>query len=180
MIKVIGKYWHLLVMASLYATLGILAPHKATLALEIALRTVYSVALIIFSVFILIGLVNTWLNEDLIASKLGHGSGTKAIVFSALFGSFLAGPLFAIFPLLKSLMNRGARIGVIIAMLTTWSVKIPMLPLEVKFLGFEFAALRVLLVLMLAVPMSLLIEKFLSLPKTAIYPEQEEDVLARP
>lgn len=162
--RLLKKYWYLIAIAALYLALGLYMPGKATLALSITGHTVSSVAIIIVSVFVLIGLVQVWLREELIANKLGEGSGLKAIFISAAFGSMLVGPLFAIFPLLKSLLERGARVGVIVAMLTTWAVKIPMLPLEVKFLGPHFAVLRVVLVLLFAIPISLIIERIVTSP----------------
>lgn len=159
MMDTLKKYWHLIIVILIYSGLAVFMPDKARLAITVTLRTIASVAFIITSVFILIGLFQVWLKEDIIAKKLGHESGMKAIVFSALFGSMLAGPLFAIFPLLKSFLNRGARTGVIVAMLTTWAVKIPMIPLEIKFIGLEFTLIRITLVLLMAIPMSLLMEK---------------------
>jgi len=162
--KLVRKYWHIIAVIALYVFLRIFLPDKASVALSLSWHTFASVALIILSVFVLIGLVQAWLKEETIAKKLGQGSGLKAIIVSALFGSILVGPLFAIFPLLKSLMERGARTAVVIAMLTTWAVKIPMIPIEVKFLGPEFVALRVVLILLLAIPVSLAIEKIISRP----------------
>ncbi|MHB8840938.1 MAG: permease [Candidatus Aquicultor sp.] len=158
------NYRYLIAVGIIYLLVGIYLPRKASIALSATWHTVSSVILIIVSVFILIGLVQVWIKEDMIAEKLGEGSGTKALVLSALFGSILVGPLFAIFPLLKSLLNRGARVGVIVVMLTTWAVKIPMLPLEVKFLGPYFTILRVGLVLALSIPVSLLVEKIITMP----------------
>jgi len=67
-------------------------PDKASVALSLSWHTFVSVALIIFSVFVLIGLIQAWLKEKTIAKKLGQESGIKAIVVSALFGSILVGP----------------------------------------------------------------------------------------
>lgn len=158
----IKKNWFLGLILVSYLVLGAILPRKAEAALSSTWHTISSVAIIIVSVFVLIGLVQVWLKEESVAKKLGAGSGIKAILISALFGSFLVGPLFAVFPLLKSLLKRGARVGVIVAMLTTWAVKVPMLPLEIKFLGLNFALLRVALVLLLAIPISLLIEKIVT------------------
>lgn len=156
------KYWYIVFLLSAYGALGIVDPDRVSYALMVVWRTLESVFFIIISVFILIGLVQAWLKEDLIASRLGEGSGIRAVVASALIGSLLVGPLFAIFPLLKTLQARGARVGVIVAMLSTWAVKIPMLPLEIKFLGLEFAVIRIILVLVLAVPSSLIIERIVT------------------
>ncbi len=164
MMRWVRNYRYLIAVGLIYLLVGVYLPRKASTALSATWHTVSSVVLIIVSVFILIGLVQVWIKEDMIADKLGEGSGIKAMVLAALFGSILVGPLFAIFPLLKSLLNRGARVGVIVVMLTTWAVKIPMLPLEVKFLGPYFTILRVGLVLVLSVPVSMLVEKIVTMP----------------
>jgi len=162
MMQLARKYWYLGIIALLYLLLAVFVPAKATVALSSTWHILRSVAFIILSVFVLIGLVQAWLKEDVIAKKLGEKSGLKAMLVSALFGSILVGPLFAIFPLLKSLLDRGARVAVITVMLTTWAVKIPMIPIEIKFLGPHFVILRVGLILALVIPMSLIMEKIIS------------------
>jgi uncharacterized membrane protein YraQ (UPF0718 family) len=47
-----------------------------------------------------------------------------------------------VFPLLKALLAKGAKVGVVVAIVSTWAIKLPMLPLEVRLFGWKFTLLR--------------------------------------
>jgi uncharacterized membrane protein YraQ (UPF0718 family) len=51
---------------------------------------------------------------------------------------------------------------VIATVLAAYTVKIPMIPLEVLFLGWKFSLVRGAITLLLAIPMGLLLEKLMT------------------
>ncbi|RJQ31836.1 MAG: hypothetical protein C4562_05195 [Actinobacteria bacterium] len=142
----------------IYLFVFILSPQKGFLALRISTVTLLNVILIIFSVFIFIGLFHVWIHEDLIIKHLGHESGLKGLALGALTGTSLNGPLFAIFPMLKSLLEKGAKLGVITVIFATYAIKVPLLPLEVSFFGWKFTIIHNLLMLLAAFIMAPLME----------------------
>lgn len=150
-----------LAVAALYALALLLAPAKALQALLVGARSLGSVALIILSVFAVLGLVSVFLDKRKVAERLGEGSGPRAVVLGALFGTLLVGPVFAVFPLLKSMREHGARWAVVVAVMTAWAVKLPMIPLEVRFLGWEFSALRSVLTIGAAVALGFVMERLM-------------------
>ncbi|MCK5764148.1 MAG: hypothetical protein KAH05_08515 [Clostridiales bacterium] len=67
----------------------------------------------------------------------------KGYFFSFVIGSISAGPIYASFPIVKLLMKKGVSVGNTVIIISSWAViKVPMLINEVKFLEFEFMALR--------------------------------------
>jgi uncharacterized membrane protein YraQ (UPF0718 family) len=69
------------------------------------------------------------------------------------------GPLYAAFPIGKSLLDKGASLYNVAVFLCVWAaIKIPMILFEIKFLGAEFALLR----LALTVPAILIIAAVLN------------------
>lgn len=128
-----------------YLVLLILSPQKAMAALKISLVTLSSVILIIFSVFVFIGLFQVWIKEEAIVKHLGHESGFRGLALGALVGTALNGPLFSIFPLMKSLLKKGAKLGVVVVIFSTYAIKVPMLPLEISLLGLRFTLVHNLL-----------------------------------
>jgi hypothetical protein len=70
----------------------------------------------------------------------------------------LGGSLFTIFPLLKVLREKGARVGALASFITAWGGKAPLLPLETQFLGWPFAILRLSLVVVFALLMGILMD----------------------
>jgi uncharacterized membrane protein YraQ (UPF0718 family) len=121
-----------------YVLVLALSPSRGLEALRISGLTFLGVALIILAVFILIGLFQVWTKEEAVVRHLGHESGAKGLVLGALLGTALNGPLFSIFPLIKGLLNKGAKVGVIAVIFATYAIKIPMIPLEIAFLGLKF------------------------------------------
>jgi hypothetical protein len=60
------------------------------------------------------------------------------------------------FPLLKTLRDKGASIACVMAFIAAWGGKVPLLPLEIEFLGWRFSVLRTFLIIPFAIVMGLL------------------------
>jgi uncharacterized membrane-anchored protein YitT (DUF2179 family) len=79
-------------------------------------------------------------------------------VVSVLVGTAAMGPLYVAFPVGLALLKKGASLFNLCVFLCVWaSIKIPMILFEVKFLGAEFAILR----LALTIPAILIISGLL-------------------
>ena len=79
-------------------------------------------------------------------------------MIATLCGTLLIGPAYIIFPLLMSIKKQGARWAVIGIVLTSYAVKLQMIPIEVGFLGWPFSIGRALITLLIAIPAGLLLE----------------------
>jgi len=153
---------------ALYGWAFSVSPARAMRALGAAASTLGEVALIIFSVFLALGLFGAFVDKQAIGRRLGEGSGFRALLLAAGFGTILVGPVYAVFPLLKAFREHGARPAVIVTVITAWAVKLPMIPLEMRFLGWRFSVIRILLTLVASVVLGLVMEPLLSwrLPAT--------------
>lgn len=130
---------------------------------RIIVQTVYLTFLdvldIIVAVSIFIGLFQVWVKPATIVKWLGKGSGLRGFILVCTFPIFMGGSLFTIFPLLKTLKEKGARVGALASFITAWGGKAPLLPLETKFLGWPFALLRLSLVVLFAFIMGVLMDR---------------------
>jgi uncharacterized membrane protein YraQ (UPF0718 family) len=120
--------------------------------------TFFEILDIMIAVSIFIGLFQVWVKPATIVRWLGKGSGVKGFAFVCTFPIFMGGSLFTIFPLLKTLREKGARTGAIASFITAWGGKAPLLPLETKFLGWPFALVRLGFVVIFAFIMGLLMD----------------------
>jgi len=110
-------------------------------------------------ILILIGLFQVWVPRKTVERAMGRASGLKGILMAIFVGTAAMGPLYAAFPLGLSLMEKGASLFNMAIFLCIWaSIKIPMILFEVKFLGAEFAGLR----LALTLPSIIVISYFLN------------------
>jgi uncharacterized membrane protein YraQ (UPF0718 family) len=142
----------------LYGWAAVVSPEQAGRALAFGARTFASVALLIVAVMGLVGLTQVWISREAVARLLGREAGFKALLLSALCGTMLIGPAYLIFPLLMGIHRQGARWAVIVTVLTAYAVKIPMIPLEIEFLGWGFSLTRSVLTILFAIPCGLAVE----------------------
>lgn len=114
-------------------------------------------------ILILMGLLEVWVSREMIESHLGKESGIKGVVISILLGTAAAGPLFSAFPIAKSLINKGVRTANAVIFLGAWAtIKIPMLVIESRFIGWRFAMLRLIVTVPFIILMGYFMEKFYS------------------
>jgi uncharacterized membrane protein YraQ (UPF0718 family) len=153
--------WLVSLVLLLYLWAGLATPERALRALQSGSNMLLSVVILVISVMGLVGLVQVWISRDAVASLLGKEAGPKALLLAALCGTLLIGPSYIIFPLLMTVRKQGARWAVITIVLATYAVKLPMIPLEVGFLGWQFSLARSFLTLMFAIPTGLLVERLM-------------------
>jgi len=111
-------------------------------------------------VLILCGLFDAWVPKQTVERLMRESSGAKGAFVALLLGTVAMGPLYAAFPIGRSLLKKGASLFNIAVFLCVWaSIKIPMILFEIKFLGVRFALLR----LALTIPAILIISGLLKL-----------------
>ena len=104
--------------------------------------TVQTLPLLIFA-FIVAGMAQTLLPQDLISKWVGTESGMRGIVVGTLAGGLTPGGPYVSMPIVAGLLNAGAGTGTMVAFLTSWSLwAVSRLPLEVGILGWQFTAIR--------------------------------------
>ncbi len=131
---------------------------KGRIVISTVYLTIFDVLDIIVAVSIFIGLFQVWVKPATIVKWIGKGSGVRGFILVCTFPIFMGGSLFTIFPLLKTLREKGARAGALASFITAWGGKAPLLPLETQFLGWPFALLRLSLVVFFAFIMGILMD----------------------
>lgn len=152
------------VTLAIWAIITLVSPSKGLMVGDIAYGAFAKAIEIIIAVFIIIGLIQVWVGPQTLSKLLGREAGWKGLVLASTIPIFVGGSLFTIFPLLKTLRDKGASIAAVLAFIAAWGGKAPLLPLEIKFLGWKFAVLRIGLIIPFAVAMGLvgefIIERF--------------------
>jgi len=110
--------------------------------------------------FIIIGLFDVWFPKEIIEKHIGKESGVKGIFLVILLAMFQAGPLYGAFPVAYILFKKGSSIRNIFIYLGAFSsMKIPMLGIEIGYLGMEFTFLRTIISLPLFILIGYIMEK---------------------
>jgi uncharacterized membrane protein YraQ (UPF0718 family) len=94
---------------------------------------------IIPPIFVLLGLLDVWVDRATMMKYIGKGSGIKGILIAFLLGSAAAGPLYAAFPIAGIMLKKGSSLRNVFIFIGAWSAtKIPMLTFEAANLGLPF------------------------------------------
>ncbi len=157
-VRILRSQWLFFATLLLYSWCFLFNSERAERALISAATTFSSVLLLIIAVFSLVGLLQVWVSREVIVRLLGREGGVKGLIIAALCGTLLIGPAYIIFPLLMEIQKHGARWAVVTIVLSSYAVKLQMIPIEVEFLGWPFAFGRALVVILLAIPTGLLVE----------------------
>jgi uncharacterized membrane protein YraQ (UPF0718 family) len=98
------------------------------------------------SIFILLGLLDVWVERETMIKIMGKNSGLLGILIAYFLGSAAAGPLYAAFPVAGVLLKKGCNFFNVLIFMGAWSTtKIPLLLFESSSLGLDFMLLRLIL-----------------------------------
>lgn len=109
--------------------------------------------------FIIVGLFDVWFPKEEIEKHVGESSGLKGMSLVIILAMLQAGPLYGAFPVAYILYKKGASIKNIFIYLGAFSsLKIPMLGIEIGYLGIKFTTIRTLVSLPLFIGIGYLLE----------------------
>lgn len=109
--------------------------------------------------FIIIGLFDVWVPKEMLEKHVGRESGVKGIFLVILLAMLQAGPLYGTFPVAYVLFKKGASVRNIFIYLGAFSsMKLPMLGIEIGYLGIKFTILRTLISLPLFICIGFIME----------------------
>jgi len=163
-IKNIGsRWWFFISMLLAAATFVIAVPEKRLAAAEYFVSILGKVLPILVIVFILMALVNYFVNIRTLTKYLGESAGIKGWLISIGAGIISHGPIYMWYPLLHDLKKKGMRSAYIAAFLYNRAVKLPALPLMVLYFGLKYVAVLMILMILVSVVQGLVVEKALKL-----------------
>jgi len=146
--RFLRRWAFLLSVAAVYAVLLLAAPGRGLTALKLSGRVLLQVAIPLSVAFALMFLINLFVKPAQVARLVGSGAGLRGVALSTAAGVLSMGPIYAWYPLLKSLREKGASVFHLANFLSNRAVKPYLLPLMVFYFGWVFAlTLSVLTVL---------------------------------
>ncbi|SFR54168.1 permease [Anaeromicropila populeti] len=149
----------------LYGTMSVLLiaswskdKKKTKMALKKAWKSFENILPQLFTVLLIIGMMLSVLDKEMISSLLGSESGVLGMALAAIIGSITLIPGFVAFPLAASLLKAGAGYGQITMFITTlMMVGIVTMPVEIQYFGRSTTIKRNLFAFFYAVVISVLL-----------------------
>lgn len=144
--KVILRYKFFILLVLINILLVLAFPAMGHKSLNITWQNTLEMLSVIPPIFILLGLLDVWVQKETMIKFMGEKSGFIGILIAFFLGSAAAGPLYAAFPVAGVLLKKGSKLSNVLIFIGAWSTtKIPMLLFEASALGGKFMITRVLI-----------------------------------
>jgi len=123
---------------AIYGILFAIKPDKASMALRSSGSIFLNLIVPLCFVLILMLALNLFLKPAHIARFLGRGAGIKGIILSTTAGIVSMGPIYAWYPMLRELREKGAGSSMIAIFLGNRAVKPFLLPIMISYFGLTY------------------------------------------
>ena len=144
--QLIVRYRVFLILFAINLVISFVMPEIGLTAFSNTASNIKEMISVIPPIFILLGLLDVWVDRQTMMRYTGKGSGLKGILISFLLGSAAAGPLYAAFPVATVMLKKGSSIFNVLVFLGAWSTtKIPLLTFETANLGMRYMLIRLCL-----------------------------------
>ena len=122
---------------------GLVLPDLGKQALNNTLGSFKEMLSVLPPIFVLLGLLDVWVDRATMVKYTGKGSGFKGVLIAFLLGSAAAGPLYAAFPFAGVMLKKGSSLTNVLIFIGAWSTtKIPLLAFEMASMGLKFTLIR--------------------------------------
>jgi len=143
MIEQVRRYRFFLILLLINLAILYLHPEIGWQSLRITGDTLLEMLAVLPPIFLLLGLLDVWVDREAMMKLMGENSGWLGISLAFLLGSAAAGPLYAAFPIAGVLIRKGAKLANVLIFIGAWSTtKIPMLLFEASAMGWKFMVVR--------------------------------------
>ena len=144
--NLVKKYKLFIALAVINILLIVIFPHIGLKSLNITWSNTLEMLSVIPPIFILLGLLDVWVQRDTMIRLMGEKSGLIGASIAFLLGSAAAGPLYAAFPVAGVLLKKGSKFSNVLIFIGAWSTtKIPLLLFETSAMGWKFMLTRFLI-----------------------------------
>ncbi len=163
MMKIIKRYRIFILLLIVNIIVGLILPEIGLRSFNFTIQNFTEMILIIPPIFVLLGLLDVWVDKNTMMKYTGEKSGIKGILIAFLLGSAAAGPLYAAFPIASVMMKKGSSLFNVFVFIGAWSTtKIPMLTFEAASLGFNFMITRLILSIIGIMIIAIIVDRSLS------------------
>ena len=161
--NMLKRYKFFIVLAIINILVIILYPEVGQKSVKLTWKNTLEMLSIIPPIFILLGLLDVWVQKETMMKFLGEKSGFVGIIISFLLGSAAAGPLYAAFPVAAILIKKGSKFSNVLIFIGAWSTtKIPLLLFEASSIGWQFMLTRFAINIPVIIIIAYLTEKFMT------------------
>ena len=152
--------WLFAALSILMLLIAITTNHeKGTQALHYLLHLLTTILPILGIVFTLMVLVNFFLKTSALIKYMGKDSGLKGWVIAVVSGILSVGAIYMWFPVLKEMIDKGVKHGLIAVFLYNRGIKLQWMPVLALYFSVKFIIVLTLVMLLASLLQGVIIEK---------------------
>ena len=137
------RYRFFILMLSISFVILIISPETGGKVFQLTGNNLLEMASVLPPIFVLLGLLDVWVERETMVRYMGEGSGLKGALLGFLLGSAAAGPLYAAFPIAVVLLKKGAKRSNVFLFIGAWATtKLPLLLFEAANLGTSYMLIQ--------------------------------------
>ncbi len=157
-----GGWWFLAGVVLLYLLLALTTPDYARASFQHFVHMGLDLLPVLGLVFLFMWLLNLGQGtNDKLGRLAGRQSGLRGWLLAVVGGILSHGPVYAWYPLLRDLQQKGARPALLAAFLYARSIKLPWLPLMASYFGLAYTLIVCAYIVLFAMANGWLVEKLL-------------------
>ncbi|MBN2122861.1 MAG: hypothetical protein JW821_01090 [Deltaproteobacteria bacterium] len=160
-----GRHLFLVGVGLLYAVLFLIRPEEALTALRSSGRILGILFVPLGLIFLLMFALRFFLDPSRVARFLGEEAGLRGDLFSIAAGILSFGPIYAWYPLLRDMKQRGAGNRILALFLGNRAVKPFLLPLMISYFGWSYVILFTLFMILGSIGVAYLTDLFCGIDK---------------
>lgn len=154
-----GGWIFLAVVLGIYGISGIIDASQTGRAISAFMQLLDKVLPILVLVFLLIFLIDFFINPKRVKTYVGQESGIKGWLVAITGGILATGPIYAWYAVLAELKQKGMSASLVAVFLYSRAVKLPLLPLLVHYFGIRYTMVLVLYLIIFSLLNGLVMEK---------------------
>lgn len=144
-LRLVKRYRIFLLLLVVNIAIIIFSPQVGSKTVKLTCSNLVEMLSILPPIFILLGLLDVWVQRETMIKFMGDNSGMIGIALAFFLGSAAAGPLYAAFPVAGILLKKGSKLSNVFIMIGAWSTtKIPLILFEASSLGWRFMLVRLI------------------------------------
>ena len=117
-------------------------------------------------VFVLMVFINLFLKTSMLIKYMGEGSGIKGWLIAVFAGILSIGAIYLWFPILKNMLDKGVKPGLVATFLYNRGIKLNWLPLMALYFGMKYVVVLTLVTVLVSILQGLIIDFLLVNNKT--------------
>lgn len=161
--KIEGKWIFLILIFVTYLIIGLFSFDLLSKIFIVFGNLLLQLLPVLLFVFFLMFLSNLFFDAKKVSKYIGHDSGVKGWLITIFAGILSSGPIYAWYPVLSDLKEKGMKNEYIATFLYNRSVKIALIPMMIYYFGLPFTIVFNVYIIIFSVINGLLVSLFLNI-----------------